>query len=250
MIKFFRNIRKNLLNEGKTSRYLKYAIGEIILVMIGILLALQVNNWNNSRTDDKTRKELIKNLYTEFMINKNELEGRLNSNDKGMMHIKKVLGMMTPKYDTLDVKLLDSLMVHVLSIQTYDGSSGVLMDMIGNNKLGLITNDSLRIALASWTQKVDNVQERESRVMKLNRDYLNPYLYKHYSYMHIDESTGEDNMPISKLPFDNRNVMANVEFETILNDYYWQKFYLRLNYKGMERELHRILRFIEAEQKQ
>ena len=250
MIKFFRNIRQNLINEGKTSKYLKYAIGEIILVMIGILLALQVNNWNNSRTNNKTRKELVHNLHQEFLINKTELEGRIKFNDTAMKHIKEVLGMMTPKYDTLDVKLLDSLMVHVLNIQTYDGSSGVLLDMIDNNKLGLITNDSLRIALASWTQKVDNVKEMESRVMKLNREYLNPYLYKHYSYMHIDESLQEGVMPISKLPFDNRSIMANVEFETILNDYYWQKFYLRLTYKGMERQLLRILSLIEAEQKQ
>ena len=49
MIKFFRNIRQNLLNEGKTSKYLKYAIGEIILVVIGILIALQINNWNENR---------------------------------------------------------------------------------------------------------------------------------------------------------------------------------------------------------
>jgi len=59
MIKFFRNIRKNLLNEGKTSKYLKYAIGEIILVMIGILLALQVNNWNDERKA-KIETEVIK----------------------------------------------------------------------------------------------------------------------------------------------------------------------------------------------
>ena len=44
MIKFFRNIRQQLLGEGKTGKYLKYALGEILLVMIGILLALQVNN--------------------------------------------------------------------------------------------------------------------------------------------------------------------------------------------------------------
>ncbi len=45
MIKLFRNIRQNLLNEGKTTKYFKYAIGEIILVVIGILIALSINNW-------------------------------------------------------------------------------------------------------------------------------------------------------------------------------------------------------------
>ena len=49
MIKFFRKIRQNLLAEGKTGKYLKYAVGEIILVVIGILIALQINNWNENR---------------------------------------------------------------------------------------------------------------------------------------------------------------------------------------------------------
>jgi len=53
MIKFFRKIRQDLLSEGKTAKYLKYAIGEIVLVVIGILIALQINNWNNQRLADK-----------------------------------------------------------------------------------------------------------------------------------------------------------------------------------------------------
>ena len=59
MIKLFRNIRKNLLIEGKTSKYLKYAIGEIILVVIGILIAIQINNVNEDR---KTNNEIKKSL--------------------------------------------------------------------------------------------------------------------------------------------------------------------------------------------
>ncbi len=54
MIKFFRKIRQKLLSEGKTGKYLKYAIGEIFLVIIGILIALQINNWNSERIDKKT----------------------------------------------------------------------------------------------------------------------------------------------------------------------------------------------------
>ncbi|MEN2281330.1 DUF6090 family protein [Algoriphagus sp. SE2] len=49
MIKFFRKIRYNLMSENNTSKYVKYAIGEIVLVVIGILIALQINNWNESR---------------------------------------------------------------------------------------------------------------------------------------------------------------------------------------------------------
>ncbi|MEH6748121.1 MAG: DUF6090 family protein [Maribacter arcticus] len=67
MIKFFRKIRQNLLNEGKTGKYIKYAIGEIFLVVIGILIALQINNWNEARKD----KKYLNRVYTQI---KNDLQ--------------------------------------------------------------------------------------------------------------------------------------------------------------------------------
>ena len=59
MIKFFRRIRQRLLSENKFSRYLLYAIGEIILVVIGILIALQINNWNENRKERLHEKEAL-----------------------------------------------------------------------------------------------------------------------------------------------------------------------------------------------
>ena len=59
MLKLFRNIRKQLLNEGNTTNYLKYAIGEIVLVIIGILIALQINNWNENR---KSKQQMLINI--------------------------------------------------------------------------------------------------------------------------------------------------------------------------------------------
>ena len=74
MIKFFRKIRQNLLMENKTGKYFKYAIGEIILVMIGILLALQVNNWNETRKISNT----IESLFSVF---ENELENNIRDSN-------------------------------------------------------------------------------------------------------------------------------------------------------------------------
>ncbi|WP_445732221.1 DUF6090 family protein [Mariniflexile sp.] len=67
MIKIFRNIRKNLLAEGKTSKYLKYAIGEIVLVVIGILIALQINNWNENRKTDLKIKGSLEALRSDLI---------------------------------------------------------------------------------------------------------------------------------------------------------------------------------------
>ncbi len=66
MITFFRKIRKRLLSENSVSRYLIYAIGEIALVMIGILLALQVNNWNQGRKEKAIEQELLLQFQTDL----------------------------------------------------------------------------------------------------------------------------------------------------------------------------------------
>ena len=62
MINFFRKTRKKLADDNKPLKYLRYAIGEIVLVVIGILIALQINNWNEGRKDRVLEKKLLENL--------------------------------------------------------------------------------------------------------------------------------------------------------------------------------------------
>ena len=66
MIKFFRRIRYDLMEKNKTGKYFKYAIGEIVLVVIGILIALQINNWNESRKKEQVEKQVLKSLFQEI----------------------------------------------------------------------------------------------------------------------------------------------------------------------------------------
>lgn len=72
MLKFFRHIRQRLLNENKFSKYLLYAIGEIVLVVIGILIALQINNWNEARKEKHLEKQLISLLINDLEEKKRE----------------------------------------------------------------------------------------------------------------------------------------------------------------------------------
>ena len=81
MINFFRKIRQNLLSEGKTGKYLKYAIGEIILVVIGILIALSINNWNTERINNNRVKQYVKSLVQDLendikMINASQFQAK------------------------------------------------------------------------------------------------------------------------------------------------------------------------------
>ena len=74
MLKFFRQIRKDLMGENKSGKYFKYAIGEIVLVMIGILLALQVSEWNNERNRKKAEQDIIEQLIADLSKSQYELE--------------------------------------------------------------------------------------------------------------------------------------------------------------------------------
>ena len=80
MIKFFRKIRQNLLSEGKTGKYFKYAIGEIILVVIGILIALSINNWNEKRKQIELSNNALTELQTEVIKTKSIVEKRNKDN--------------------------------------------------------------------------------------------------------------------------------------------------------------------------
>jgi len=74
MIKFFRKMRYDLIEKNKTGKYLKYAIGEIILVVIGILIALQINNWNERRKDLSQEQLILMQLQREYISNLNQLD--------------------------------------------------------------------------------------------------------------------------------------------------------------------------------
>ncbi|MGB5417519.1 DUF6090 family protein [Algibacter sp.] len=79
MIKFFRHIRQQLLSENKTGKYFKYAIGEIVLVVIGILIALQINNWNENRIKNKEVKTFLNNLIQDLNGDQEILNSMNNS---------------------------------------------------------------------------------------------------------------------------------------------------------------------------
>ena len=86
MIKFFRKIRYSLMEKNKTGKYLKYAIGEIVLVVIGILIALQINNWNINKNQQEKIKEYaklyIQDLEADILMTETNLKMIINVSDK------------------------------------------------------------------------------------------------------------------------------------------------------------------------
>ncbi|MCB0425668.1 MAG: hypothetical protein KDD13_13615, partial [Mangrovimonas sp.] len=124
MIKIFTRIRQNLLSEGNTGRYLKYAFGEIILVVIGILIALQINNWNEAQKMKQWEHRFLTDLKSELKTNLAQLEEINNSHllvGKTCDELKSVIPTATIK----DRTKIDSLYILTLFQSTFFPTTGV-----------------------------------------------------------------------------------------------------------------------------
>ena len=102
MIKFFRRIRFNLMSENKTGKYFKYAIGEIILVVIGILMALQINNWNEDRKNKEILNSYKKSLITDLEQDTLALNSVIRYIKNDLIEIEKIGTRLSSKYATKD----------------------------------------------------------------------------------------------------------------------------------------------------
>ena len=101
MIRFFRSIRHGLINEGKTSKYFRYAIGEIVLVVFGILIALQVNNWNIERAEAKLEQEYLQRILVEI---ERDVEG-IHKNKAEAEYWKEMIQLLMDAYFNTEVAL-------------------------------------------------------------------------------------------------------------------------------------------------
>ena len=150
MIKFFRNIRQNLLNEGKTSKYVKYAIGEIILVVIGILIALQINNWNENRKTKKFEHEILtlidQNLEQDASLISIELSKGKLANELTDRLLKQVAQQ---NYNDS----LNQWMGKIISFERFKSQSSAF-EVLKAKGIENISNKELQIALISYYDEI------------------------------------------------------------------------------------------------
>lgn len=144
MIKFFRHIRKQLLGEGKTAKYFKYAIGEIVLVVIGILIALQINNWNEKRIHNNSARIYIENIREELKFQIADLNevfiNRFERKINGLKSAKSYYENPTPINDTLSF-LNEISYGAVVSFGIEPSNQGVFESMINTGIIGNVEKE-------------------------------------------------------------------------------------------------------------
>lgn len=192
MISFFRKIRKGLLGDNRISKYLKYSIGEIVLVMIGILLALQVNNWNNQRIEAKQEVQMLMQLQTEYEENLKEVNEKIFMRDGMRASIRKLFYYIDNGIEGVS---FDSLRVHISragTLPTFDGANGVTNEILSSGKLYLIQNSELKTHLTNWYGMTQEVIEEEQLLVQMISPRYYEYWMRNYNFRKMIGGSKED----------------------------------------------------------
>jgi hypothetical protein len=162
--------------ENKTSKYFKYAIGEIVLVVIGILIALSINNWNETRKIRKSEQEILQNLKNELIINKMELEKIYNSHLKAFSSGITLLQLFNTDVSTIPVTELDSILAEFEMSRTLEVSDGYIKSLLASGKADYIQNSDLKAFVGSFDSQVIDATEEIIPIRKLTEDRLWPLI--------------------------------------------------------------------------
>lgn len=157
--------------ENKTGKYFKYAIGEIVLVMIGILLALQVNNWNERRKGSIQEQKILLQLKSEYEANLAQLEEKIYMRNRAIEASHKLLSFVDNP-EIFDEETFYSSWWHIMIDPTFDPIEN---DIIGTDKLQLIQNEKLVSLLSNWSSEVYQVQEQEMQYQLFRNQFIMPF---------------------------------------------------------------------------
>jgi hypothetical protein len=157
--------------ENKTGKYFKYAIGEIILVMIGILLALQVNNWNTKRLEHIEEKTILADLKDDYQSAIEEFESLNAIRSTVISSAKDITLISVANIDNYPTTYLDSLFSKTLAGATFNNKSGSLNVLLTSGKINLVRNTELKKALIEWPGDIEDMVEDEIYHDKLYQQY-------------------------------------------------------------------------------
>jgi len=239
------------MSENKTGKYLKYAIGEIILVVIGILIALQINNWNTAQKEIVKEQQILLSLQEEFKQNIEELkfDHQLNLYSKNAL----VLLLNFDESVDFETRTIDSLMGQMYNYATFDARLGVINDIISSGNLELIRDSKLRHVLNQWTGELDDYKED----IIIRREYwinnapplVNKLLPVRNGETALDREDYRRDMLIKPIQIPKSNYiefLTNLEIDGLLFDLYINQSFVTSNEESIMLYLESTLKLIES----
>lgn len=191
MIKFFRKTRQKLLAEKKMGRYLAYAFGEIVLVVIGILIALAINNKNQQNINAQTEQTYLHGLKEEFLTSKVKLTELININEQNINGAKRIMELANLKDSLPSEEKFSKLLFNTLvSDLAFNPNNSLLNEIINSGNLKNISNAELRIMLTNWLATLEDIARQEKDLGKQREHLLNMFGNETYSLKTVFEDSG------------------------------------------------------------
>jgi len=240
MIPFFRRIRKQFADDNKPLKYMRYAIGEIVLVVIGILIALSINNWNEDRKDATLEKYYLKRLISDLEADIAEIDTTVKYASEYIGIGNNILNLLGQNYasdiskskDSLNVKFTMNALENYLkniSTENFGSSFGYLFDerivdmnnftyneLVSTGNFEVIDNPILRKNLTNYYLNFSAVLDIQDNLLESISEY-NKILQK-------------NNIPIiNSLTFEDLEVQLNTEngkeLQTSIQNLIWNHAY-------------------------
>lgn len=199
MIKFFRRIRQRLLSENKLNKYLIYAVGEIVLVVIGILIALQINNWNETKKSRRFEVKILKELRNDLKSNYHELSGILNNNKILIKRSDSLIDVINNQ--SFDINIHSNLLrsLDFGNFGVYNVSS-TTYKFIESKGFELLKNDSLRISISDiYERRIFNIVNNHKLYQSFYQTETRPYLLSKFLLPKYDTP-----LPLSEASIENQ----------------------------------------------
>ena len=218
MIKLFRRVRQRLLSKNKFSRYFFYAIGEVLLVVIGILIAVQINAWHENRTLKINETNILNRLNIDLKENHKEL-----SEMYGLLKISNACGKKILNHLKYKNEVTDSLLFWTEGFSNTNifNNANTTYKNLENSSNNIISNDSLRLQITLMYEKdFVNVHKREAM---LYQEYLPNYkkeLLKNFKTSPVMNQWLEEETLEINTPKNLKDLKHNEEYKNVLTELY------------------------------
>jgi hypothetical protein len=225
------------METGKTTKYFKYAIGEIILVVIGILIALQINTWKEQNQYRKLEKQILNSLNIEFKSNLQKIKQSIDDYEQSEQSLRFLMSKMKANSEELSKYNIDSLIAVSVDVFDFRPTQNTLTEVLSTGNLNLISNNSLKYNLIQWSAELNEISEAWSTLDDFNQNALFPYLTKNVSMKNIDSYSLMKWKKKSEFKVDYEKTFNDLEFENHLDNLGWAI----VNYKMVLLRLEKII---------
>ena len=219
MLRFFGQIRQKLFQENRFYRYLFYALGEIALVVIGILIALQINNWNEGNKALKKEELILREIHAEFRINLAKLDTINQRYSQTEIALSRLLMAMKAESKwSFQGEVLDSLLLFCSGHHPWPRSNVTLRVLENSGQLENLNNDRLKKLLYTWIGEIENIKVTEDMTRRAHYAYAS-HIMEYGSWREIDKEGLARKEGGSSLMPNNDHLLKDFRFENVVDDY-------------------------------